>query len=41
MLTCRLQRPLVCGFAGDKWKERDEAAERVYISQRESTVQLS
>lgn len=28
-------RPVSC-FAGDSWRDRDEAAERVYINQKES-----
>jgi hypothetical protein len=27
-------------FAGDSWKERDEAAEKVYINRRESNSPL-
>lgn len=34
-LTKSLQKPIVMPFA-DTWKERDEAAEKVYISQAES-----
>lgn len=28
-------------FAGDAWKDRDEAAQKVFISQRESTLVLT
>ncbi len=27
-------------FAGDQWKDRDEAAEKVYISRKESNIGL-
>jgi hypothetical protein len=33
-----LSLPLRASFAKDSWKERDESAEKVYISQEESTV---
>ena len=33
-------RPVSC-FAGDSWKDRDEAAEKVYISQKESKCNLT
>lgn len=32
-----LQRPIMMPF-GDAWKDRDEAAEKVYISRQESTA---
>jgi hypothetical protein len=37
-LTKSLQRPVMMPFS-DTWKERDEASEKVYISQAESTSQ--
>lgn len=30
-----------CGFTSDKWKDRDEASERVYISQAESNYYIT
>ena len=27
-------------FSGDQWKDRDEAAEKVYISRKESNIGL-
>lgn len=33
-------RTVVYGFANDTWKERDEAAEKVYISRQESKFPL-
>lgn len=36
-LTRGLQRPVMMPFS-DTWKERDEAAEKVYISQAESML---
>lgn len=38
-LTRNLQRPIMMPFS-DTWKERDEAAEKVYISQAESMLCL-
>ena len=42
MAAVRMQlayKPLA-RFSGDNWKDRDEAAEKVYISQAESTLSL-
>lgn len=35
-MAVRMTKRPVCLFSGDKWKDRDEAAEKVYISQAES-----
>lgn len=37
-LVARPNAPLVFRFSSDKWKDRDEAAERVYVTQQESTL---
>lgn len=37
----RLVMTPAANFAGDNWKDRDEAAEKVYINRKESTYFLS
>lgn len=39
-LARTIQRPVSFGFAGDKWKDRDQAAEKVFVSQQESTLSM-
>ncbi len=34
--TVKIQPKVIAPFSSDKWKERDEAAEKVYISKAES-----
>ena len=36
-LARTIQRPNSFGLSDDKWKDRDQAAEKVYVSQQEST----
>ena len=35
-LAINLQRPTVALFTSDKWKDRDAASEKVFVSQQES-----
>ena len=37
LLTRSLQKPIIAPFSSDKWKDRDQAAEKVFVSQQEST----
>ena len=39
-LARTIQRPVSFGCASDKWKDRDQAAEKVYVSQQESTIDM-
>jgi hypothetical protein len=40
-LARSLQRPMCATFSSDGWKKRDEAAEKVFVSQQESKYQLN
>ena len=33
-LARTLQKPIIAPFAGDKWKDRDAASEKVFVSQQ-------
>jgi len=37
IMTINLQKRPIALFSKDNWKDRDEASEKVYISQTEST----
>lgn len=40
-LARTIQRPIAVTFASDKWKDRDAAAEKVFVSQQESIKSLT